>query len=99
MTQALRFTSDFKLGHYMKIPPRAMFWCQVVATVVAGTVQLAVQSWMFSNIRTSILFLCATHTLPNKYNKADMCAQHQVNGFICPDSEVRNDYLYLRIRS
>ncbi|KAI0251736.1 OPT oligopeptide transporter [Lactifluus subvellereus] len=50
MTQALSFTGDLKLGHYMKIPHRPMFICQVVATVVAGTVQLAVQSWMFSNI-------------------------------------------------
>ncbi|KAF4607458.1 hypothetical protein EYR38_001530 [Pleurotus pulmonarius] len=31
-------------------PPRPMFWCQVVATIVAGTTQLAVQTWMFSNI-------------------------------------------------
>ena len=29
MTQALTFTADFKLGDYMKIPPRTMFWCQV----------------------------------------------------------------------
>lgn len=50
MTQALTFTSDFKLGHYMKIPPRKMFWCQIVAAIVAGTAQLGVQSWMFSNI-------------------------------------------------
>ena len=50
MAQALTFTSDFKLGHYMKIPPRAMFWSQVVATVIAGTVQLGVQAWMFTNI-------------------------------------------------
>ncbi|KAF7334639.1 OPT oligopeptide transporter [Mycena venus] len=50
MAQALTFTSDFKLGHYMKIPPRHMFTCQVVATVVAGTVQLGVQAWMFTNI-------------------------------------------------
>ena len=27
-----------------------MFWCQVLATAVAGTVQLAVQSWVFTNI-------------------------------------------------
>lgn len=27
-----------------------MFWGQVVATVVAGTVQLGVQAWMFTNI-------------------------------------------------
>jgi hypothetical protein len=35
----------------MMIPPRPMFWCQIVATVVAGTVQLGVQAWMFSNIK------------------------------------------------
>ena len=50
MTQALNFTSDLKLGHYMKIAHRPMFFCQVVSTVVAGTVQLGVQAWMFSNI-------------------------------------------------
>ncbi|CAE6466178.1 unnamed protein product [Rhizoctonia solani] len=50
MAQALQFTSDFKLGHYMKIPPRPMFVAQVVATVIAGTTQLGVQAWMFTNI-------------------------------------------------
>ncbi|KAF7369549.1 OPT oligopeptide transporter [Mycena venus] len=50
MAQALTFTSDFKLGHYMKIPPRSMFHAQVVATILAGTVQLGVQAWMFTNI-------------------------------------------------
>ncbi|KAI0063252.1 OPT oligopeptide transporter [Artomyces pyxidatus] len=50
MTQALQFSSDMKLGHYMKVPPRTMFWCQVIATVVAGTIQLLVQQWMFSNV-------------------------------------------------
>ena len=29
MTQAVSFLSDFKLGHYMKIPPRSMFVVQV----------------------------------------------------------------------
>ncbi|KAF7377765.1 Glutathione transporter 1 [Mycena sanguinolenta] len=50
MSRAMQFTADFKLGHYMKIPPRPMFWCQVLATLVAGTVQLGVQSWMFTHI-------------------------------------------------
>ncbi|KAH7922259.1 OPT oligopeptide transporter [Leucogyrophana mollusca] len=50
MAQALQFASDFKLGHYMKIPPRTMFWAQVSASVVSATVQLGVQSWMFTNI-------------------------------------------------
>ncbi|KAH7096542.1 OPT oligopeptide transporter protein-domain-containing protein, partial [Auriculariales sp. MPI-PUGE-AT-0066] len=50
MAQALTFTSDFKLGHYMKVAPRAMFFAQVVCTIIAGTVQLGVQAWMFTNI-------------------------------------------------
>ncbi|KAF8841357.1 small oligopeptide transporter [Paxillus ammoniavirescens] len=50
MTQALTFTADFKLGHYMKIPPRKMFWCQIIAAVIAGTTQLAVELWMFEHI-------------------------------------------------
>ncbi|KAF9029865.1 OPT oligopeptide transporter protein-domain-containing protein [Rhodocollybia butyracea] len=50
MSQALNFAQDLKLGHYMKIPPRTMFFAQTFATIVAGTVQLGVQAWMFSNI-------------------------------------------------
>ncbi|KAF8452254.1 OPT oligopeptide transporter [Boletus edulis BED1] len=50
MYQALQFASDFKLGHYMKIPPRQMFAGQVVACAISGTVQLGVQAWMFTNI-------------------------------------------------
>lgn len=60
MSQALTFVSDMKLGHYMKIPPRLMFWCQVIATVVAGTIQLAVQNWMFHHIRR-LLFIVEQH--------------------------------------
>ena len=50
MKRALQFTGDFKLAHYMKIAHRPMFFCQVVATIVAGTVQIGVQAWMFTNI-------------------------------------------------
>jgi OPT oligopeptide transporter protein len=46
MYQALSFTSDLKLGHYMKIPHRPMFFCQIVATVVLSTVQFGVQPWL-----------------------------------------------------
>ncbi|KAF8263223.1 OPT oligopeptide transporter protein-domain-containing protein, partial [Lactarius quietus] len=51
MAQAINFADDFKLGHYMKIPPRPMFFCQVIATVISGTVQLGVQAWLFSNVQ------------------------------------------------
>ncbi|EJD54431.1 OPT oligopeptide transporter [Auricularia subglabra TFB-10046 SS5] len=50
-SQALAFARDFKLGHYMKIPPRSMFAAQVVATAVSGTAQLGVQLWLFSNVK------------------------------------------------
>jgi len=71
MAQALQFTADFKLGHYMKIPPRPMFWCQIVATIIAGSVQLGVQSWMFTNIPD----LC------DKYQKDNFtCSSTQVFG-------------------
>jgi hypothetical protein len=32
MNQAVSFLTDFKLGHYMKIPPRSMFLVQVLVT-------------------------------------------------------------------
>jgi OPT family oligopeptide transporter len=50
MSQAIIFMSNLKFSHYMKIAHRPMFFCQVVGTIVAGTVQLGVQAWMFSNI-------------------------------------------------
>lgn len=30
MSQAVMFLADFKLGHYMKIPPKSMFIAQVI---------------------------------------------------------------------
>ena len=57
MAQAISFMGNFKLAHYMKIAHRPMFFCQVVATIVAGTVQLVVQAWVFSNIED----LCDAH--------------------------------------
>ena len=32
MSQALMFLGDFKLGHYMKIPPKSMFIVQVIVS-------------------------------------------------------------------
>lgn len=79
MAQALTFSSDFKLGHYMKIPPRSMFWSQIVATVVAGTVQLGVQAWMFTNI-TYVWFYDSIARLTGSLY-SDMCSPNQKNGY------------------
>ncbi|EIN13377.1 OPT oligopeptide transporter [Punctularia strigosozonata HHB-11173 SS5] len=48
--QGLAFAGDLKLGHYMKVPPRIMFWSQSIATVLSCFVVVGVQSWMFGNI-------------------------------------------------
>ncbi|TGJ84790.1 hypothetical protein E0Z10_g3991 [Xylaria hypoxylon] len=50
MQQALYFSQDLKLGHYMKIPPRTMFWSQLVASVWSAIVQIAVMNWALGSI-------------------------------------------------
>ncbi|KAF9139351.1 hypothetical protein BG015_002058 [Linnemannia schmuckeri] len=49
MNQALLFTSDLKLGHYMKVPPKAMFISQLMGTVIAGTVNLFTAHWLLNS--------------------------------------------------
>ena len=36
--QAINFSNDLKLAHYLKIPPRVTFWAQVVACVIYSVV-------------------------------------------------------------
>ncbi|KAJ0086588.1 hypothetical protein Patl1_08709 [Pistacia atlantica] len=50
MTQAIAFLSDFKLGHYMKIPPRSMFLVQLIGTILAGTINLGVAWWLLDSV-------------------------------------------------
>ncbi|CAM1511576.1 Fc.00g090890.m01.CDS01 [Cosmosporella sp. VM-42] len=49
--QGIKFASDLKLGHYMKIPPRILFLVQIVATLVSSLTQIGVLNWMFANVR------------------------------------------------
>ncbi|KAJ5182174.1 hypothetical protein N7449_012321 [Penicillium cf. viridicatum] len=48
--QAQVYCADLKLAHYMKVPPRVTFMCQVVATIWASIVQIAVMNWTLGNI-------------------------------------------------
>jgi len=61
MQVALAFTQDLKLGHYMKVAPRATFVAQAVATILSSLVQIGVKEWMFAHIPG----LCE-HNQPNK---------------------------------
>lgn len=47
---ALAFTSNLKLGHYMKIPPRISFGAQVIGTVIVVLVQIGVKRLMFFTV-------------------------------------------------
>ncbi|RBR18509.1 hypothetical protein FVER53590_30416 [Fusarium verticillioides] len=50
MAQSLRFVSDLKFGHYMKIPPRTMFLSQVVATTFSCFIQIVVLNLSLKSI-------------------------------------------------
>ncbi|CAA2976406.1 oligopeptide transporter 4-like [Olea europaea subsp. europaea] len=60
MAQAISFLSDFKLGHYMKIPPRSMFLVQFLGTIIAGTINIGVAWWLLH----SIDHICQADKLP-----------------------------------
>ncbi|KAI3850491.1 hypothetical protein MKW98_000301 [Papaver atlanticum] len=60
MSQAVSFLSDFKLGHYMKIPPRSMFLVQLIGTIIAGTVNIGVAWWLLTTTKD----ICHPERLP-----------------------------------
>ncbi|KAE9595056.1 hypothetical protein Lal_00041193 [Lupinus albus] len=60
MAQAVSFLSDFKLGHYMKIPPRSMFLVQFIGTILAGTINIGVAWWLLNSIEN----ICQDTLLP-----------------------------------
>ncbi|GAA0151844.1 hypothetical protein LIER_37369 [Lithospermum erythrorhizon] len=60
MAQAVSFLSDFKLGHYMKIPPKSMFLVQFIGTIFAGTINISVAWWLLNSIEN----ICQDDLLP-----------------------------------
>ncbi|XP_021855683.1 oligopeptide transporter 1-like [Spinacia oleracea] len=72
MAQALWLLQDFKLGHYMKIPPRSMFIVQLVGTIVASLVYFGTTWWLLSTVEN----MCDASLLP------------EGSPWTCPDEEV-----------
>uniref|UniRef100_A0A2C9U1Q6 Uncharacterized protein n=1 Tax=Manihot esculenta TaxID=3983 RepID=A0A2C9U1Q6_MANES len=60
MSQAVSFLADFKLGHYMKIPPRSMFLVQCIGTIISGTVNTGVAWWLLTTVEN----ICQDNLLP-----------------------------------
>ncbi|KAI9744196.1 MAG: hypothetical protein M1818_002348 [Claussenomyces sp. TS43310] len=48
--QGLYFAQDMKLGHYLKVPPRTLFFAQGSATILGALTQTGVTLWMLGNI-------------------------------------------------
>ncbi|KAJ4964899.1 hypothetical protein NE237_016748 [Protea cynaroides] len=61
MGQAVSFLNDFKLGHYMKIPPRSMFLVQFIGTIIAGTINIGVAFWLLDSVTN----ICQDDLLPS----------------------------------
>lgn len=60
LAQAITFLSDFKLGHYMKIPPKSMFVVQLVGTLIASSVYFGTAWWLLSSVE----HICDPSKLP-----------------------------------
>ncbi|XP_075487952.1 oligopeptide transporter 1-like [Primulina tabacum] len=61
MAQTLGFLTDFKLGHYMKIPPKSMFIIQLTGTVVASCVCFSTSWWLLESVQ----HICQPSLLPD----------------------------------
>lgn len=62
MSQAISFLSDFKLGHYMKIPTRAMFIVQVYISYLEDSA-----IGIFSDLTKSLFLFLSAHKVYRNY--------------------------------
>jgi OPT family oligopeptide transporter len=50
LSQAMTFVQDMKLGHYMKLPPRSVFFAQLIGTVITCLIQVGTKTLLFDNV-------------------------------------------------
>lgn len=55
--QAQNYITDLKMGHYAKIPPRAMFFGQLASTLLQVLVTVGVLNWQMGNVKD----ICTIH--------------------------------------
>lgn len=51
MRHGLSMSMDLKMGRYLKIAPRLLFFMQIWSTFIAGLTTVLIQSWMTKNIK------------------------------------------------
>ncbi|KII95597.1 hypothetical protein PLICRDRAFT_98128 [Plicaturopsis crispa FD-325 SS-3] len=92
LTEAISFVQDLKLGHYVKVPPRATFTVQAVATTLAAFVQVGTKTWIFSNVKD----MCTTkqkNNLTCPHNQVYYTAS-AIWGLIGPSRQFGSGSLY-----
>ena len=87
LTQATSFLEDLKLGHYIKIPPRATFlgvcWGFYIQSVVAD--------WFLIAQLIATVFVAFVQVAVKQWifsNIKDICSPTQSDFLTCPDSQV-----------
>lgn len=71
VVQATSYCSDLKFGYYLKVPPRLIFFGQVIASMFALLSQIVAQNWALNNIPDICtpgqknFFICPNLTLFN----------------------------------
>ncbi|CAH6719914.1 oligopeptide transporter 1 [[Candida] jaroonii] len=50
VSQAMAFSQDMKLGYYMKVPKRTVFWAQLSSCIVGALVQVGILIAMLNNV-------------------------------------------------
>lgn len=48
--QAQNYITDQKMAHYVKIPPRALFRCQMLSVFITSFISLAIMNFMIDNV-------------------------------------------------
>ncbi|EMG46131.1 Oligopeptide transporter, putative [Candida maltosa Xu316] len=49
--QAQNFINDLKQGHYAKLPPRAMYRCQLISVFITSFIQLGILNYQITGIK------------------------------------------------
>jgi len=77
LLMAIRFASDLKLGHYTKVPPRAMFRAQLLATFVCVVTVICFGESLADYNQTLVVMNWQLDNIPN------ICDPDQKDKFTC----------------
>lgn len=85
--QGLYFAADMKLGHYMKIPPKTLFFAQGSATILGALTQAGVtlvsDSGFHCRLKRGLADTLGLQWMLGHVNH--ICESDRTNGFSCPN--------------